>query len=112
MLTQHALQEWELIELLDDVCLCVSELATNALLHGTLPGQEFTLTLARTADMLRVEVHDRSESEPRLRQVTVDDCSGRGWLVIRELAHDHGVIKNESQKMVWLTFKIPRSSSM
>lgn len=112
MLAQRALQEWELTELLDVVCLCVSELATNALLHGTLPRQEFTLTLTRSADLLRVEVQDCSAGEPRLRQVTANDCTGRGWLVIHELAHDHGVIRNESQKTVWLTFKIPRTSGL
>lgn len=35
------LVEWELHPLIEDIKLCVSELATNALLHGVPPGREF-----------------------------------------------------------------------
>ncbi|MGX9888465.1 ATP-binding protein [Streptomyces sp. NPDC002276] len=41
-----------------DVLLCVSELATNALVHGVPPGRQFRVFLCYDGHLLRVEVHD------------------------------------------------------
>lgn len=48
------LTEWQLGSLIDDIRLCVSELATNALLHGVPPGREFAVQLHATDELVRL----------------------------------------------------------
>lgn len=50
----------------DDVLLCVSELATNALLHGVPPGRQFRVFLRYDGRVLHVEVHDSGPGTPRV----------------------------------------------
>lgn len=67
-LTRITLADWGLTERSDEVLLCVSELATNALLHGVPPKRCFRLCLTLTADgVLRVEVHDSGRARSTLR---------------------------------------------
>lgn len=49
----------------DDVLLCVSELATNALVHGVPPGRGYRLFLHwdRAETRLRIEIHDSGDGE-------------------------------------------------
>ncbi len=57
--THDTLTDWAVAERSHDVLLCVSELATNALLHGAPPGRGFALHLALDGDgVLRLELHD------------------------------------------------------
>ncbi|NYV76992.1 ATP-binding protein, partial [Streptomyces sp. UH6] len=51
------LEEWGLAGRADDVLLCVSELVTNALLHGVPPGRGLLLRMRYGDGVLRVEVH-------------------------------------------------------
>ncbi len=44
--TREALADWGAVERSYDIVLCVSELATNALVHGVPPGRGFLLRLA------------------------------------------------------------------
>ncbi|MGW7193481.1 ATP-binding protein, partial [Streptomyces sp. NPDC054838] len=56
--TAETLDAWDALARLDDVLLCVSELATNALLHGVPPGRGYRLRLFRFDGVVRVEMHD------------------------------------------------------
>ncbi|NEC65505.1 ATP-binding protein [Streptomyces sp. SID9727] len=99
------LTEWRLHALIEDIRLCVSELATNALLHGVPPGREFSVGLHRAEDLVRLEVRDSGPGQPRVRQAADDACSGRGLHLVRELADDFGVDDHVVGKTVWLIFK-------
>ncbi|MFJ3091127.1 ATP-binding protein [Streptomyces sp. NPDC086838] len=99
------LTEWRLHTLIEDIRLCVSELATNALLHGVPPGREFSVALHRAEDRVRLEVRDSGPGQPRVQQVADDACSGRGLHLVRELADDFGVDDHVVGKTVWLIFK-------
>ena len=59
-LAEWALRFWGLAEWTraEDVALCTSELATNALLHGVPPGRGFLLRVRYDGAVVRVEVHD------------------------------------------------------
>ncbi|GAA2975534.1 hypothetical protein Sfulv_26130 [Streptomyces fulvorobeus] len=88
----------------DDVVLCVSELATNALVHGVPPGRGYQVRLLLRAEgrVLRVEVHDSGGGEPEVREPEGE--SGRGLLLVSEIADRWGVGGRDPGKVVWCEF--------
>ncbi|GAA3799706.1 ATP-binding protein [Streptomyces chiangmaiensis] len=86
----------------DDVLLCVSELATNALVHGVPPGRHFRVFLRYDRAVLRVEVHDSGPGVPRVLDEA--DEGGRGLLLVAALADKWGVGERELGKVVWCEF--------
>ncbi|MFI2508652.1 ATP-binding protein [Streptomyces sp. NPDC018972] len=102
----ETLMEWGYRDRQDDVRLCVSELATNALLHGVPPGREFSLVLTGDGPLVRVEVRDSGGGGPRVRDVEADDCGGRGLHLVMALADDFGVTPHHPGKTVWAVLKM------
>lgn len=103
--TRETLTGWGTPERTDDVLLCVSELATNALLHGVPPGRGFLLQLALATDrVLRVEVHDSGPGEIRTPDPGPEAEEGRGLLIVAGLADRWGVGEREPGKSVWCEF--------
>ncbi|WP_435843412.1 ATP-binding protein [Streptomyces fungicidicus] len=100
---RRVLEDWDVRGRTDDVLLCVSELATNALLHGVPPGRGFLLRLLPYADSLRVEVHDSGGGVPQVPQEAPDE-SGRGLLLVAGLADKWGVGERDPGKVVWCEF--------
>ncbi|MGW2046965.1 ATP-binding protein [Streptomyces sp. NPDC001858] len=89
----------------DDVLLCVSELVTNALLHGVPPGRQFLLFLRYDGSVLHVEVHDSGPGAPRVVEKGDDaDVGGRGLLLVAALSDKWGVRERELGKAVWCEF--------
>ncbi|WP_329384749.1 ATP-binding protein [Streptomyces sp. NBC_01716] len=103
--------EWGWAGLAGSAGLLVSELATNALLHGCLRDRLFRVRLRLTAATLRIEVSDpRGERLPRLRLPEDDECFGRGLLIVAELADRWGVEPRTVGKTVWAECHLgPRS---
>ncbi|MEU9089886.1 ATP-binding protein [Streptomyces sp. NPDC048428] len=99
--------EWQLHSLIEDIELCVSELATNALLHGAPPGREFSVGLHRVEELVRLEVRDSGPGQPVVQCPDDDACSGRGLRLVRALADDFGINDHIVGKTVWLVFKAP-----
>ncbi|CAM5651701.1 hypothetical protein SALBM135S_05129 [Streptomyces alboniger] len=87
-----------------DITVCVSELVTNALLHGVPPGRGYQLCLSQDGDVLRVEVHDSGGGWPRLGGEGDADESGRGLLLVAALADTWGVTERDPGKIVWCEF--------
>lgn len=107
-----ALADWGIRDRAYEISLCVSELATNALLHGVPPGRGFRLGLSLSGDVLRVEVHDSGEGWPRLVGEGEDtDESGRGLLLVAALAGKWGVMERDPGKVVWCEFAQESSST-
>ncbi|MEU2563344.1 ATP-binding protein [Streptomyces longispororuber] len=102
--TRAALAAWEVGERAEDITLVVSELTTNALLHGVPPGRGFRLRLIRAGADVRVEVHDSGDGRPRLVGEGVADESGRGLLLVAALADAWGVGERHPGKVVWAEF--------
>ncbi|MFH8480384.1 ATP-binding protein [Streptomyces sp. NPDC018055] len=102
----RVLREWQLTDLIDDIELCASELATNALLHGVAPGREFSVRLDLTDDLVRLEVRDGGDGQPLVQPPEEDSCSGRGLFLVGELASEFGV-DHLVGKTVWAAFKRP-----
>ncbi|MEU5362934.1 ATP-binding protein [Streptomyces sp. NPDC005925] len=102
----ETLAEWGCVDRCDDVRLCVSELATNALLHGVPPGREFSLTLVADGPLIRVEVRDSGDGIPLTGRGEVEDCGGRGLRLVTALADDFGFTPCPPGKTVWTVFKV------
>lgn len=81
LLATEQLRFWGLP--LEDAGLVVGELATNAALHGYVPGRDFRILLSVYDDVLRIEVIDtRGESLPEKQTPDADSESGRGLLLV------------------------------
>ncbi|MFJ8308849.1 MULTISPECIES: ATP-binding protein [unclassified Streptomyces] len=103
---EGAVADWGFVHRLDDVLLCVSELATNALVYGVPPGRGFLLRLELCdGAVLRVEVHDSGGGVPRV--VDVADEGGRGLLLVAAMADKWGVGERDPGKVVWCEFVCP-----
>ncbi|MDI3408433.1 ATP-binding protein [Streptomyces cavernicola] len=103
---REALGDWGLAPRADDVLLCVSELATNALLHGVPPGRGFLVRLAYDGHVLRVELHDSGDGEPHIPCEARDE-GGHGLLLVSALADKWGVGARVPGKVVWCEFQRP-----
>lgn len=84
----------------------VAELASNAVLHGRVPGRDFRLTLTVTdGARVRIEVTDtRAETLPASGRVPPPEEaeSGRGLLLVEALADAWGVdVGPVPRKTVW-----------
>ncbi|MFJ6618429.1 ATP-binding protein [Kitasatospora sp. NPDC091335] len=85
--------------------LLVSELVTNAVRHCRAPHNLLILVRFQLSpdDTLRIEVHDADGEEPSYRPASTTAESGRGLLLVRELATQWGCCPREGGvgKFVW-----------
>ncbi|MBB5123089.1 ATP-binding protein [Streptomyces eurocidicus] len=82
---------------LEPVDLLISEVATNALIHG---GGGFAVRCFRMKDRFRVEVDDRSYRIPYLRHPGADEVHGRGVRLLDKLA-EWGAVLRKGGKTVY-----------
>lgn len=89
-LVRLLLRQWSVEDedVQDETALVVSELVTNALVHG---GRTATLTLALALDRVQVAVQDSSPLIPAPRTSSLDDEGGRGLEIVGLLAVAWGV---------------------
>ncbi|GLW14944.1 hypothetical protein Stsp01_16870 [Streptomyces sp. NBRC 13847] len=98
---------------IDDITLCVSELVTNAVRHGSPAGHLILVRVVVNEMLLRIEVHDAGENRPQLLSPTGDDQSGRGLFLVDAFADDWGITPRDGLgKVVWVTFKVSASVSV
>ncbi|MBZ9597323.1 ATP-binding protein [Streptomyces erythrochromogenes] len=91
----------------DEVLLCVSELATNALLHGVPPGRGYRLRMLRFEGTVRVEVHDSGGGgRPRVADRDPGAEGGRGLLLVAAVADRWGTVPRVPGKVVWCEFAV------
>jgi anti-sigma regulatory factor (Ser/Thr protein kinase) len=110
-LATHQLDRWHLpygSPASGTVTLVVAELASNAVLHGHVPGRDFELRLTydRTAGLVRVEVSDTHPGRPEppepVGRPSADSDSGRGLLLVEAVADRWGVTgRTGPGKTVW-----------
>lgn len=93
--------------------MLVSELATNALLHGAIEGRLFRVHLTLTATTFRIAVSDaRGERLPGLREAGDDECYGRGLLIVARLADRWGVEPRTVGKTVFAELALRQRPDM
>lgn len=102
-LLARELMRWGVAE--DDVAvLLVSELVTNALMHGTPPVE---LRVRRTAHGLRVEVRDNAPQQPIIQDTPLDVPGGQGLRLVDALASRWGWAAAGDGKAVWFELDQP-----
>jgi len=84
--------------------LCVSELATNCVLHA---GTAFRLRVVLGNDSVRVEVTDHSGDNPELQYAHPTDEHGRGLQIVSQLSDRWGVEQTSpgAGKTVWFMLR-------
>jgi anti-sigma regulatory factor (Ser/Thr protein kinase) len=98
-LVGHSLRRWGIPDEQGVAALLVSELVTNALRYGEAP---MRLVARRSADAVRVEVHDGRPGEPpRVRNVAPESVGGRGMMLVEALAARWGWEEFGGSKQVW-----------
>jgi len=91
-------------ELIDDVGLLVSELVTNAVVHGS-PGIRLVLKVQRRC--VRVEVSDGTTTGPQRLETGREASSGRGLVLVDRLASRWSVEASDEGKTVWFEVDLP-----
>lgn len=99
-------------ELAEELCqtaaLLVSELVTNAVIHGKTSA---TVEVHRPADILRVSVRDDNPVLPAAGQAPpLDAESGRGLAIVAMLATRWGVETVDDGKAIWFELSVPEAS--
>lgn len=82
--------------------LLVSELISNVILHTV---SQPSAWMERTADGVRIHVHDESGGHPVVLSPGPREATGRGLAIVERLALRWGVDRDEHGKSVW--FEIP-----
>ncbi|MCU1588421.1 MAG: hypothetical protein JWN31_1914, partial [Frankiales bacterium] len=85
-------------DVVEDAKLVVTELVTNALLHGNAP---LTLRVLPSAAEVRVEVQDGSRVLPVLPLQNLEAMTGRGLGLVAALSESWGVEPVPGGKVVW-----------
>jgi GAF domain-containing protein/anti-sigma regulatory factor (Ser/Thr protein kinase) len=85
-------------ELVDDVALIISELVTNAFLHGEPP---VVVRISAHAHLVHIEVADESRSAPMRGRPDSNAMTGRGMGLIEALSSRWGVAPEANGKKVW-----------
>ncbi|MCW2725087.1 MAG: putative sensor protein [Frankiales bacterium] len=92
------------MDVVDAAALVVTELATNAVLHGSAP---YRLVVSSQPDghpdgRARIEVHDGSRAVPVRPLAGGDGMTGRGLALVDAVAADWGVVATDDGKYVWV----------
>jgi len=82
----------------DNALLVVSELVTNAVVHGR---GDLLVVMVYTDDRLRLEVHDGSSSPPLQRDSRSAGPGGYGLNIVDRLCEEWGWTTTDDGKLVW-----------
>ena len=91
----------------DDVILCASELAANAVLHSRsrLPGGTFTVRATVSPGLhARVEVEDNGGP---WNQGMIDPTRHHGLDIVRAVADEWGIEGDQTTRTIWARFDWP-----
>ena len=113
-LVRSMLTTWGYPEaVVDDAGLLISELATNAFVHGRSEGCEhFGIGLTSAEEWLILAVSDSSSKMPLRGDAAADHESGRGLALVEALgAHWGAAVCAGGGKVVWVALDAPLSAT-
>lgn len=92
---------------IDMATLLTSELATNAVTHGSTAGETFTVEVRSYGCCIGVEVSDNSSDVPVARVPASEIENGRGLLLVVRLAASWGYyFARDARKHVWFHLRV------
>jgi PAS domain S-box-containing protein len=101
---ESSLRSWEVPRTVgEEIVLAVSELVTNAMLHGRPP---IELRMRRHGHEVFVEVRDCATLMPRRMRPSEDDEHGRGLQLVSALTDRWGARPIRDGKAVWCVFRL------
>jgi anti-sigma regulatory factor (Ser/Thr protein kinase) len=92
---------WQRADLVDSAALVVTELATNAVRYA---GSDFTVSLVRRDNVIRVAVGDSRPVAPTPRESGIDEPRGRGLVLVGGMSARWGHDIVADGKLVWAEF--------
>jgi anti-sigma regulatory factor (Ser/Thr protein kinase) len=95
----ETLTSWGENELGWDGALIISELATNAIIHG---GSAFRASIERTANVVRIAIEDVGPGLPQSRRAFHSALDGRGLAIVEELSDRWGCDRLDDGKAFWV----------
>ena len=102
---KEILTQWDLLPLLDDALIVVSELAANAITHA---GSDYRVRLSSTQRSVRIEVRDGGAGTPEPQPQSLTSEHGRGLLMVAAIAASWGIERSEGRrKLVWAELALP-----
>lgn len=101
---EDVLVRWQCDQDVDTINLLVSELVTNAVVHG---GSDADVAVRLTDSAVRISVADAGEGMPTRKDADASATSGRGIGLVDELASAWGVEPLPVGKAIW--FEVPRA---
>lgn len=90
-------------DLADSICLVVSELVTNAVLHART---DVVLSLELRPGVVRIGVRDGSLATLAIRNYSAEAITGRGLGVVEALSRAWGAVAEGDGKLVWAEFDL------
>jgi anti-sigma regulatory factor (Ser/Thr protein kinase) len=103
-IARASLAYWGRPDLTETVELLVTELATNALLHGS--GLDVGVHISMQDDHIKIQVNDGSPGRPVLRKTKLDDEGGRGLFLVESMAKAWGV--SDDGSITWCTVPLTK----
>ncbi|MEU6323944.1 ATP-binding protein [Streptomyces sp. NPDC047009] len=107
------LDNWGACPRRDDIRTCVSELAGNAVEHGSPEHRDYMIRLVQNPYCLHVEVHDTTTDTPvHTPHTSPSEEAGRGISIVQQLSDEWGVrtTPTGSGKAVWTCFRTDGST--
>jgi anti-sigma regulatory factor (Ser/Thr protein kinase) len=105
-------------EILQNVLLILSELATNAVRHAALLSPEIGVEVALREGWLRIAVEDSHPYRPKALDVDPDQehIGGRGLLLVKVITSESGGLYDVEQtgtggKVIWAALPLPLVSA-
>ncbi|MDT0547784.1 ATP-binding protein [Streptomyces lonegramiae] len=87
--------------------LVLSELTTNAVRHGRVPGRYYEVRIAYDAEkLIGIEVTDPGDGLPVITDATPEAESGRGLAIVAAFAEAWGVRERVVGKTVWAQVRL------
>jgi anti-sigma regulatory factor (Ser/Thr protein kinase) len=104
-----ALRAFGCAELIDDAVLVVSELATNAMVHGR---SDFTVSVTQIERAVTIAVGDAGAGPPARRRARASSTNGRGLQLVAGVASSWGVTPHTVGKVVWANLSTASSAAV
>jgi serine/threonine-protein kinase RsbW len=108
-LASYSFGQWQLIELIDEAHVVISELVTNAILASSAEAVMVRAFVSLYNAKVRIEVWDEGDGKPQVQPLSGDNDGGRGLVLVEALSAQWGWYTPAGLrgKFVWADLTLP-----